>query len=215
LDKKFNIGLLYLQYLETIFEKHYTYPGILFMIKTPLRTHLETMSEAAMRSFLMNVSLTLNEEFANETALENSVKNKKDIDFKIAGIAHAIQFNCNNSFPVYRGSSLLFSKLNEMSATQLSLLILHISRIVNEDIEIFKEEQQDSISRWKAVYLETVFLNIDQASLTEHLSPLFNKDYFHKLAAEIEPKDKTSGISAITSGLAFLFPLADFGYLLS
>lgn len=144
-----------------------------------------------MRSFLMNVSLTLNEDFANEAAPINSVRNKKDIDFKIAGIAHAIQFNCNNSFPVYQGTSLLFSKLIEMTATQLSLLILHISRIVNEDIEIFKGEQQDSISRWKAVYLETVFLNIDRASLTEHLSPLFSMDYFNELAAEIAPKVKS------------------------
>lgn len=162
------------------------------------------MSEAAMRSFLMNVSLTLNEDFANEAAPINSVRNKKDIDFKIAGIAHAIQFNCNNSFPVYQGTSLLFSKLIEMTATQLSLLILHISRIVNEDIEIFKGENQNLISRWKAVYLETVFLNIDRASLTEHLSPLFSRDYFDELAAEIAPEDKTTGFSSITIGLAGL-----------
>lgn len=143
-----------------------------------------------MRSFLMNVSLTLNEDFANETVPIKSVRNKKDIDFKIAGIAHAIQFNCNNSFPVYQGTSLLFSKLVEMTATQLSLLILHIFRIVNEDIEIFKGENQNLISRWKAVYLETVFLNIDRASLTEHLSPLFSRDYFNELAAEIAPNAK-------------------------
>lgn len=165
-----------------------------------------------MRSFLMNVSLTLNEEFANETAAINSVRNKKDIDFKIAGIAHALQFNCNNSFPVYEGNSLLFSKLIEMSATQLSLLILHISRIVNEDIENFKREQQDSISRWKAVYLETLFLNIDKPSLTEHLSPLFSMEYFNNLAGEIKPKNKFTGFSSINSSLNFVFSLTNLGY---
>jgi hypothetical protein len=185
------------------------------MIKTQLKTHLENMSEAALRSFLMNVSLTLNEEFANKTALVNSVKNKKDIDFKIAGIAHAIHINCNNSFPVYQGNSQLFLKLTKMSATQLSLLILHISRIVNEDIEVFKGENQDSISCWKAVYLETLFLNIDQPTLAVHLSPLFSRDYFIQLAAEIDPAVKVSDFSSAAADQVFPFPLPDLGYLLS
>lgn len=155
----------------------------------------------------MNVALTLNDEFANEKDIKTTVKHKKDLGFKIAGIAHAMQFNCNAFIPSFNGTSLLFSKLCRMSTTQLKLLILHISRIVNEDIELFQGAAHHLISCWKAVYLETLFLNIDKPSLADYLSPLLSKDYFDSLAAEVlQLNIGSSASSAIVKDMNSLFP---------